>query len=150
MTTTSTARTTERPAMTRGRVLIVDEDVQYAKVLSRALYNEGFDPSHVDSLSDLGGYHRLQEFDIAIVDFFQGASSDTDIDEYMGCFARYGVDVLMTSSLDIKEIRDRCEGRSWPAHVHRFLCKSYGIEYTLDTLLDLTRTRKALATAARH
>jgi DNA-binding NtrC family response regulator len=135
-------------AQTKGRVLVIDEDPQYGRLLLRALQHEGFDGMHLGSLEELGGLSMLEEFDAAIVDFFQGQLDGMVIEDYVNLLGRHGVDVIVTSELDIKELRRRCDGQSWPTNVHRFLCKGYGLEPTLDAVYDLIQARDMLYQAA--
>lgn len=127
----------------KDRMLIIDDDLTFATVLSMFARSHGFAPEQHSSLIDLGSFARVREFDIAVIDYYLGSIRGDEIAEYVEMFFK-DVPVIIVSSRDFTPT----EVANWPAAVRKFVPKSAGgdeIVHAAREVLDRARFLRRLA-----
>lgn len=117
------------------RMILIDDDRTYQKLLKRSALVKGIDLYTYPSLEDLGSVARLADFDVAIFDYDLGNMTGPEIAEYTYALMSKLPVVLVSSE-------HRYAGdKPWPPSIVTFIRKSLGHNYVIE---------QAMACAKKH
>jgi CheY-like chemotaxis protein len=114
------------------KILIVDDDEVYGRILGSEVRSHGCESTVVNSLLDLGSVGRLGLYDAAIIDFHLDKMKGDEIAEYIDKFL-LDVPVVMISADEA--MHDRLNG--WPKPVKGFVSKKVGTPLLVDKVMDI-------------
>jgi CheY-like chemotaxis protein len=106
--------------MAHTKVLIVDDNAEYAQLLSRAAKRAGLDVRAVTNLGALGSPDTW-DFSVAVVDFDLKAVNGIEFTSYLNHFSR-PVPVVLVSAIP------RHSSPDWPRNIKTFVCKEKGVD----------------------
>jgi CheY-like chemotaxis protein len=106
--------------MVHAKVLIVDDNAEYAQLLSRAAKRAGLDVRTVSNLGALGSPDSW-DFSVAVVDFDLKAVNGIEFTSYLNHFSR-AIPVVLVSAIP------RYSSPDWPRNIKTFICKEKGVD----------------------
>jgi two-component system response regulator HydG len=113
------------------RLVLIDDDVGFCKIMSRFAQSRGIKLDCFASLLEMGSLGRLSNYAAAIVDFDLGPMNGVEIAEYLPAFFGDMPMVLISGKLRQKS------GKDWPRSIRRFVHKDAGPDAVLDAALSL-------------
>jgi DNA-binding response OmpR family regulator len=114
------------------RILVVDDDPSFGRILARQARIGGVALAFFQSLDELRGKLSRWRFDAAVLDSDLGDESGVEAARYL---ERYllNLPVLLVSQSDL----DVPPKEKWPSSVRQFLLKSVGHERILEEVVRL-------------
>ena len=116
------------------RMLIIDDDPTYGKMVVGAARSRGIEAEHYGSLLELGSFARICEFDIAILDYYLDNFRGDEIAQYVETFF-CDMPVVIVSSHQFADQSMEC----WPECIRRFIPKHHGLTALIDQVFDVLR-----------
>ncbi|MGE0174126.1 MAG: response regulator [Oligoflexales bacterium] len=114
------------------KILIVDDDEIYGRILGTEVRSCGLESTVVNSLLDLGSVGRLSLYDAAIIDFHLDKMKGDEIAEYIDKFL-LDVPVVMISADESMHARLN----QWPRPVKGFVSKKVGPPVLIQKVMDI-------------
>lgn len=112
---------------TRPRVLVVDDDPTFGKIMERAAAYLNADMVFVQSLQDLDP-EKLGAFDVAIVDYDLGSVTGIELARYLD--HHVSVPIILVSHTE------QIPNRQWSDSIHDFVHKSAGAHVIMDAAFE--------------
>lgn len=120
------AQVVMKPAV-MPRILLVDDDVLYGKIMSRVASCFKAELTFVRSVEELGD-RDLSSFDVAIIDYDLGSVTGVELTAYLDHHAPLPI-VLVSAT-------ERRPDRRWSDSIHDFLLKDSGPFAALDAAFE--------------
>jgi len=115
------------PQSKRG-ILVIDDDPQFGSLLSALARARGIPLEYYTSLSELGSFALLGQFDAAILDYYLESMNGMEIAEYVETFFDH-LPVILVSGTAFLE----ADKKEWPKCVRQFVPKARGPYAILDS-----------------
>jgi len=128
----SEAPVADPSALAVRRLVLIDDDPVLGNAMVMAAKRLGFELDYFESMLDLGFVGRLDDYDVAIVDYDLGSMNGIEIAEYLD--ALFGDIPMLLVSCTEREART---GEQWPAAVRRFVRKDSGYFPILEAAAGL-------------
>jgi DNA-binding NtrC family response regulator len=120
--------------MQRKGVLLIDDDPFFRALFQAIADSQGIPAATCASLSDIGSFAALKDYDVVVLDYYLEAFRGPEIAEYVDVFFR-DLPVLVISGGEI----DPKDQRSWPVCIQEFVPKSAGPYQILEKAVDAVR-----------
>ncbi len=120
------------------RILLVDDDEMYGKILARAASQAGIDLVYCRSLEEFGKLKDF-DFDVALIDYDLGAVTGCELTVYLEHYTKSEVPVVLISQSELK--RDR----QWPSSIQEFILKDRGPHAALEAACGTYENHKRLS-----
>ena len=114
------------------RLLIIDDDPTYGRMVVGAARSRGIEAEHYMSLLELGSFARICEFDIAVLDFYLDNFRGDEIAQYVETFF-CDMPVVIVS---VHQFADQSMD-NWPECIRRFIPKQQGLTALIDQVSDV-------------
>ncbi len=119
------------------RILVVDDDPSFGRILAQYARNEGVSLAFFRSLDEVRGNLSRWRFDAAVVDSDLGNETGLEAVKYFERFL-LNLPILLVSQSELG-VPPRHE---WPSSVRRFLPKNVGHRTILETIVHLAKKEK--------
>jgi DNA-binding NtrC family response regulator len=141
MSTASEATLGGRDAA-RRRLVLIDDDPAFAKIMQEFARSRGIELDAFASLADMGRIGRFADYGAAIVDHDLGTTVDgVEVAEYLPSLFT-GLAMVLISGRE----RAPTPSRPWPRSIAKFVHKDQGPDAILDAALTLRTTAPPGAT----
>jgi DNA-binding response OmpR family regulator len=114
------------------RLILIDDDAIYGRILQQLAHQRGIKLDHFQSLAELGYVALIGKYDVVILDYDLGGMTGIEIESYLNAFFR-GLPMLLISGSLRKASRKEVES----GRAHPFMHKKSGYEAILSTALSL-------------
>lgn len=115
------------------RILLIDDDPLFGKVMQRAANAKSIPLSHCSSLEEFSQIKSF-DYDVMIVDYNLGAVTGFELTRYIEQFTAKEVPVILVSQSESLDYQD------WPTTVMEFVHKSVKPQGILEATLDAYET----------
>lgn len=105
-----------------NRILFVDDDNLFGKLLTYVGEKKGFNIDYYESLDEMGSFANLANYQLVIIDYFLDAMSGLEIAEYVDVFFPHIPVVLVTASHHLVDKETK-----WPKCIQAVVSKSEGV-----------------------
>lgn len=111
------------------KILLVDDDPTFGKIMKRAAEVRGIELTFCSALDEVSE-HTHEKFDMALIDFNLGAVTGIEFSEYLGRYDFGGLNTIIISQ------RQQTVSNEWPANARRFVHKNVGPQMILDAVSE--------------
>lgn len=118
------------------KILLVDDELSFCKVMARVARNNGTPLMHVSSLDQLK-FSSDFEFDVAVVDYDLGAITGFEMSTYIESCVTREVPIILISQSE-RKFRELV----WPEAIREFVHKKLGYSAVLDAALEAHEVSK--------
>lgn len=129
------------------RILIIDDDPQFATLVRSMADFEGVSVDVFRSIEDIGGVSRLQEYDVAVINYFLDSAGGFHIAQFLDVFFRHGIDVVLMSKHVLPDV---ARGRRRGATLQRFVHRGGGVQGILEAVQEILRARRFVEKVTYH
>jgi CheY-like chemotaxis protein len=120
---------------TLPRLLLVDDDPTFGKIMNRAAEMKGVKITYCKSIDELGALQSW-DFDAIIMDYDLGAVTGFELTEYLEKFTKEDVPVILVSQTKQKS------SKHWPNTIREFVHKNLGPFAILDATFEAHEIRE--------
>lgn len=113
-------------------IILIDDDATFRNLMKAYADAEGIPMSCFTSLSELGSFARIGEYDVAIVDYFLNGMKGHEIAEYFSVFFPTRPVVVVSGDGSLSQKLEE-----WPDSVKAFLPKSLGAAAILKETIGI-------------
>ena len=117
------------------RVLLVDDDLSYGKIIKKAASHKGFDLTYCQSIEEFSVLSKW-EYDVIIMDYDLGYVTGCELANYIENYVKEVTVVLVSQT-------KRKESNAWPKSIKGFVSKSLGPHAVLDAVFEAHKIKQA-------
>ena len=117
------------------RILLVDDDPTFGKIMNRASEMKGVKITYCKSIDEFGALQSW-DFDTIIMDYDLGAVTGFELTEYLEKFTKEDVPVILVSQTEQKS------SKNWPYTIREFVHKKLGPFAILDAAFEAHEIRE--------
>ena len=117
-------------SMKRG-VLVIDDDATFGLLMKAVAEARGIKLDWVGSLSELGSFAKIGDYDVAVLDYYLEKLTGAEIAEYFDAFFKDKPVIIVSGSSRLQD-----DSMQWPRCVRKFVLKSNGARNILDNALE--------------
>jgi len=125
-----TSRGIDTSRFTRKGILVIDDDSTFGMLMKALAEARGLKLDYFTSLSELGSFARIGEYDVAVLDYYLDKLTGAEIAEYFDAFFTDTPVVMVSGNSEVKD-----ESTKWPRCVRQFVPKSRGAKEILQVAL---------------
>jgi len=128
------------------RILVVDDDPSFGKIMRRAAAYKGADVVVCKSLEDFGSLSNF-DFDVVLMDYDLGAVTGVELTKYLERLTKDEIPVVLVSQSNQKN------AHQWPDSIREFVHKGLGPFAILDALFEaheVSRINKGIPQPKLH
>ncbi len=125
-------------------ILLIDDDEFFRSLFKHVAESLGVPVTVHSSLAEMNSFAALQDFDVAVLDYYLESFTGSEIAEYVEVFFRE-LPVIVISGGNI-ESNDQ---RVWPTCIRRFVPKAAGPYAIVDRALDAVAAIKGQQRSAK-
>lgn len=117
------------------KILLVDDDATFGKIMLRSAKLRGVDLTFCVALDEVAQYNH-EKFDLALIDFNLGSVTGIEFAEYLTRYAFGALDTIIISH------SPQTVSHLWPLNARRFLHKKMGHQMIWDSIFQAYRTNQ--------
>lgn len=111
------------------RVLLVDDDPTFGKIMDRTAMHENIKLDYCKSLADFSSL-RSWDYDVIIMDHDMGAVTGEELASYVEESTAREIPVILVSQTQ------RNDSKKWPGSIRKFMHKSLGPKAIFDSVVE--------------
>lgn len=124
-----------KPAKRKPRILLIDDDVDFAALSASYAGSKGLQLDYAASLLDLGRVGAFVDYDLVILDFRLKGMTGLEVADYIQAFFK-NKPVILISALPADELPEGLDvAKKQSFSVCEFVSKNQGIDYILQRAL---------------
>jgi len=111
------------------RILLVDDDPTFGKIMKRAAVTKGVDLTFCASLDEFATLQNW-DYDVVMMDYDLGAVTGVELTKYIEQFTKEEVPVILVSQTNQQDFK------RWPGSIREFVHKRLGPYALLDATFE--------------
>ena len=114
------------------KVLLIDDDPFYQRLVATALDSRYFQVDCFNSLEEIGHISKIGHYDMAVLDHYLPQVSGLEIAEYVDAFFRKMPIILISGGQPGKN-----PGIVWPGCIRKYVPKGAGIPALVEAVMEI-------------